>query len=81
MGLAMAEAQVAGACVVSRDGELKPEMLCTEAAVPYEYDDPSSLASALEGAKRRNPGRIAREARDRFDFAHVVARTRRAIGL
>jgi hypothetical protein len=81
VGLAMAEAQVAGACVVSRDGELKPEMLCTEAAAPYEYDNPSSLASALEGAKRRNAGRIAREARDRFDYAQVVARTRRAIGL
>jgi hypothetical protein len=81
MGLAMAEAQVAGSCVVSRDGELRPSILCPEAALTYERADPGSLASALEQARTRDPELIASRARERFDFARVVARTLRAIGL
>lgn len=81
MGLMMAEAQVAGSCLVSRNGQLKPPILCSEAALTYEREDPTSLASALEAARSRDPDVIARQARERFDFARVVDRVRRAIGI
>jgi hypothetical protein len=81
VGMAMAEAQVAGLCVVYRHGDLLRPMLCRGAAVRYDDNDPSSLAAALVKARRRHARRIARHGRKRFDFARVVERTRRAIEL
>ena len=36
MGLALAEAQMAGVCVASSPGQVRDEMLCPEAAVSYD---------------------------------------------
>jgi hypothetical protein len=81
LGLAVAEAQCAGAAVVHAPGSVKDDMLCPEAAVTYEADDPESLASALADARARDPATIAAQASERFDYEEVVRRTRAAIGL
>lgn len=81
MGLAVAEAQVAGAAVVSSPGELRQWMVCPSAGVQYDRADASSLAAALEEARRRDHRAIAAEAADKFDFAKVVGRVRAATGL
>lgn len=79
MGLSLAEAQVAGACVVSSEGQVKPSMLCAGAGVPYRHGEPASIAEAIVEAGRRSRGAIAAEARSHFDLARVVARTRAAV--
>lgn len=81
LGLALAEAQVAGACVVSSAWQVKDAILVSEAAVSYSADDPRSLAEALVVASTRDWRRIRDSGRNRFDFGSVVARTRAAIGI
>ena len=81
LGLALAEAQVAGACVVSSEFQVKDQILVPEAAVFYAAHDPRSLADALVAATARDAARIRDGACSRFDFAAVVARTCAAIGL
>ena len=81
MGLALAEAQVAGACVVSTDRQVRADMLVPEASVHYVADDPGSLADALARAGERAGPRIRQSAIDKFDFGAVSQRTLRAIGL
>jgi hypothetical protein len=81
LGLALAEAQVAGACVVSSEGQVRAEVLVPEAAVSYRTGDARSLAGALLEAGRRDHGLIRRQASERFDYAAVAARTRAAIGV
>jgi hypothetical protein len=81
LGLALAEAQVAGACVVASEYQVKRAMSVPEATVAYDADDPRSLAEAMVTGTSRNGLRIRREALERFGFGAVVTRTRAAIGL
>jgi hypothetical protein len=81
LGLALAEAQVAGLCIVSSEGQVKDWVLCPEASVLYEPGQALSLAQALSTARARNPLLVREQAAARFDFRDVVARTRHAIGL
>lgn len=79
MGLSLAEAQVAGACVVSSQGQVSPSMLCAGAGVPYRQGDAGSIADAVVEARGRSREAIAAEARRRFDLDGVAARTRAAV--
>jgi hypothetical protein len=81
MGLALAEAQVAGLCIVSSEGQVKDWVLCPEASVLYEPGEALALARALSTARSRNPRLVREQAAARFDFRDVVTRTRHAIGL
>jgi hypothetical protein len=81
MGMSIAEAQVAGACVVSSAYQIKECLLVPEATVAYVARNVTSLTRALRTAERRDAVRIRAQACQRFDFADVVARTRAAIGL
>jgi hypothetical protein len=81
MGLPIAEAQVAGACVVSSEYQVRDEMLVPEAAIAYRSGDAGSLADALAEVGQRDAEVIRAQAVERFDFAAVVERTRAAIGL
>jgi hypothetical protein len=81
MGMALAEAQVAGACIVASAHQVSHQVLVPDAAVDYEAGDVASLARALRIAKTRDPARIRERARQHFAFDNVVARTRAAIGL
>jgi glycosyltransferase involved in cell wall biosynthesis len=81
MGVGIAEAQVAGACVLSTEGRVRPCMLCRDAGIYYDADDPHSLAAAVDEAAGRDPALIRRRACRKFDFARVAERTRTAIGL
>ena len=65
----------------SRPHQVPDQTLVPEATVGYAAGDATSLARALMTAKARNPARICEQARQRFDFADVVARTRAAIEL
>ena len=53
MGLSVAEAQVAGACVVASEGQIRPSMLASGAGVSYLRDDGDSLAEAILEARSR----------------------------
>ena len=81
LGLALAEAEVAGACVVSSAYQVKEQILVREAAVGYEANNARSLAGALHTATTRDWRRIRAEASARFDFGRVAARTRAAVGV
>jgi hypothetical protein len=81
MGLAVAEAQVAGASIVSSPWQVRDEMLCPEAAVSYDADEPHSLAEALAEARTRDARVVHEQALERFDYGALVARTRAAVGL
>lgn len=81
MGLGVAEAQVAGACVLSVEGQVRRSMLCEDAGISYDGSDPRSLADAVAEAANRDHGLICRRACEQFDFARVAERTRAAIGL
>ncbi len=81
MGLAIAEAQVAGAAVVFVPSEIKHWMLCPSAGIEYDRQDVASLAYALEEARIRDNRAIAAEAADKFDFVKVVERVRAATGV
>jgi hypothetical protein len=71
MGLAVAEAQVAGAAIVCPEGWIKPEILIPAAGV-HEPE----LARGIEVAKRCDRPRIAAEAAERFS---PIAMARRAL--
>ena len=60
MGLTLAEAQTAGACVVHSPGQAKDEILCPEAAVTYRPGDPAALAGAIVEAMNRDGRRHPR---------------------
>lgn len=79
VGLAVCEAQVAGACVVHRSGDVNPEVLCPAAGILY--GDGESLLAALQEALLRSPLEIAAQAEEKFDFVKVAQRVREAIGL
>jgi hypothetical protein len=81
LGLMLAEAQVAGACIVHGPYAVKGWMMCPEADVPYMPDRPGALAEALVEATHRDPRVIAAQARRTFNFTEVARRTRAAIGL
>jgi len=81
LGLMLAEAQVAGVCIVHRPYFVKDWMLCPEADVPYDPELPGGLAEALVEAAHRDPKVIAEQARAAFDFSAVASRARAAIGL
>jgi glycosyltransferase involved in cell wall biosynthesis len=81
LGMAIAEAQVAGTCVVASADQVPGQLLVPEATVGYMAGDATSLARALRTAKDRDATRIREQARQRFNFADVVARTRAAIEL
>jgi glycosyltransferase involved in cell wall biosynthesis len=81
MGLGIAEAQVAGACVLATEGQVRSCMLCADAGIYYDGSDPSSLAAAVTEAATRDHGLIRRRACEQFDFARVAERTRAATGL
>jgi hypothetical protein len=81
LGLALAEAQVAGACVVSSEYQVRKEVLVPEATVGYTAGDAGSLADALVEAGRRDAHRIRQQASERFDHAAVVERVRAVVGV
>lgn len=79
MGLAIAEAQVCGASIVSAGDEILPQMIVSRFG--YARGDAGQLARALLAARDADPAAIAETARQRFDYAEVVRRARSAIGL
>ncbi|MCU1451469.1 MAG: hypothetical protein JWP02_3639 [Acidimicrobiales bacterium] len=81
VGFAIAEAQVAGACVVWTGYQVHPQMRVPEADLRYETGSPGSFVEALRAAALRDPGRVCEQAGAVFSYAAVVKRTRRAIGL
>jgi hypothetical protein len=81
LGLPIAEAQVAGACIVSSEWQVHDWMLCAEAAISYVPHEPVSLAAALQEARMRDARIISDQATAKFDFTAVATRTRAAIGL
>lgn len=81
LGLMLAEAQVAGACVVSSPGQVLDEMRVSEAIVEYEAGDPDSLVTALDTASQRDHDLVRTQAIDHFSHEKVAERTRAAIGL
>jgi hypothetical protein len=81
MGLTIAEAQVAGACIVSTERQVKATMLVASAAVPYEAGDSASLADALADARGRDGAKIRAAAIEQFDIVAMAARTKQAVGL
>jgi hypothetical protein len=81
MGMALAEAQVAGACIVAAAGQVSNQILVREATVTYDAGNDESLARALALAITRDPARIREQALQLFNFTDVIARTRAAIGL
>jgi len=81
LGVTLAEAQVAGACVVASEFQVNRFMRVPEAKVGYTAGDPRSLAHALAVASVRSGERIREQALERFDFEAVVERTRAAVHL
>jgi hypothetical protein len=81
LGLVVAEAQVAGACILATSRRVKRSMLCEDAGIHYDGRSPRSLAAAVEEAADRDHELIRRRACAKFDLARVAARTRAAIGL
>lgn len=80
LGMAMAEAQVAGACVVSAECGPPDDVLVPEAAISCDRDV-DSMAAALTEASGRDARCIREAAMAKFDFAAVADRTRAAIGI
>jgi hypothetical protein len=74
LGLAVAEAQVAGAAIVTLPGRIKPEVLVPSAAV---VDD--DLVRGLARAAACDSVRIARDAAERFSPTAMTERVRAAI--
>jgi hypothetical protein len=81
LGLTLAEAQVAGVCIISSEGQVKDWVLCPEATMFYASGEPLSLVEALSEARLRDPIVFREQAATRFDFRDVAAGTRHAIGL
>jgi len=80
MGLAMAEAQVAGACIISAPHGPPDDMLVPEASIMCSHDT-RSLVGALTEARKRDAEMIRESAIKKFNFGAVAARARAAIGL
>ncbi|HSP95719.1 MAG TPA: hypothetical protein VL049_00560 [Candidatus Dormibacteraeota bacterium] len=74
LGLAMAEAQVAGAAIVAPPGWIKAEMLVPSAAI-VDTDPVQGLARVAAG----DAAQIAREAADRFSPTAMAGRVMAAI--
>jgi glycosyltransferase involved in cell wall biosynthesis len=81
LGLAVAEAQVSGACIISSPGQVLSEMLVPEAAIDYEPGDADALVEAVAAAANRDPEQIRAQAAERFDLTTMAWRVRAAIGL
>jgi hypothetical protein len=81
MGLAVAEAQVAGACVVAVDRQVKAGMLAPGASIIFERSEPDSVAEALVRAKERAGPEIRSAAMELFDAGAYAERTRGAVEL
>jgi hypothetical protein len=81
MGLQVAEAQVAGAAIVSTRYDVPDVMRCPHADIRYRADEPETLVEGLREARRRDHERIRAEAAARFDYFAVAKRTRKAIGV
>jgi hypothetical protein len=81
VGFAIAEAQVAGACVVWTGYQVHPQMRVPEAHVPYAAGSTGSFVSALCEATTRDAARVREQAGAIFDYAAVARRARRAVGL
>jgi hypothetical protein len=79
VGLALCEAQVAGAAVVYRRGFVHADVLCSGAGFPYDDDD--ELVVALDQALAGEGTVIAADAARRFDYSRVVERVRAATGV
>ena len=80
MGLAMAEAQVAGSCIISAPYGPPEDMLVAEASIVCGPDI-YSLSEAVAEAIRRDTRVIREAAIEKFGFGAVACRTRAAIGL
>lgn len=80
MGLAVAEAQVAGACIVCPRGFVKEELICPAANKLYGGGD-ELFIQALKELLEQDPKQIVREASQKFDMLSWAWRVRRAIGL
>jgi hypothetical protein len=80
MGLAVAEAQMSGAAIVSPARMIPREMICPTARVLY-LKDARAEREAFAIALSRDPRSIVREARHRFDFAAVARRVALALQL
>lgn len=79
MGMAVAEAQLNGACVLSPFGWVKREMFCPSAKIMC-VRDPVCLAEAINYSLEANPADIVAEARRQFDPLAMAQRTLLAIG-
>jgi hypothetical protein len=74
LGLAVAEAQVAGAAIVAQPGRVKPEVLVPSAAVVND-----DLVRGLARAAACDSARIARDAAERFSPTAMAERVMAAI--
>jgi hypothetical protein len=81
LGLPVAEAQVAGACVLHTGYWVRDEMLVEGGGIRYERDNVASLVRGLVQARQRDGAAIRAAALELFDYAAVARRTLRAIGL
>jgi hypothetical protein len=81
MGLALAEAQASGACVIHAEWQVKPQMLCPEASIPYVKGSAESVAAGITQALGRDSDLIRKQAAERFDWILVAQRIKTAIGL
>ncbi len=81
MGLALAEAQMAGASVVYTGRQVRPALLVPGGSQRYEAGDAASLVAALAAARAADPAGIRRAAMVQFDYEAVAARVATAVGL
>jgi len=81
LGLPIAEAQVAGACVLHTGWWVRDEMLVEGGGIRYERDDVASLVRGLVQARERDGAAIRAAALELFDYEAVARRTLEAIGL
>lgn len=81
LGLAVAEAQVAGACVLHTGYWVRDEMLVEGAGIRYERGNVASLVRGLVHARESDGVAIRAAALELFDYATVARRTLDAIGL
>jgi hypothetical protein len=79
MGLAAAEAQVAGACIVCPRGYVHEELVCPRANKMYDGGD-ETFVQALQESLAQDAKQIVREASEKFDMIACAWRVRRAIG-
>jgi hypothetical protein len=80
MGLAVAEAQVSGACIVCPPGYIHGELICSAANKTYSGGD-KTFIQALKQSLAQDPKQIVQQACEKFDIFAWAWRVRRAIGL